>query len=397
MVSFNGWEKLEPAIGTGGQSSVYKARSPQRVQERQKLLSSLQPFSDAAKQQSYAEAIYSFSRPDLPEEIGALKIFSFRENSGPPVERLKREIEVLKQGRPNLPRLLDSNAGELWMITEYFHKRTLADYPGKFKGKPLEALIAFREIVKTVASLHHDGVVHRDIKLANIFVADDGSLVLGDFGLVYHPNDPNRLTLPNETVGPWQHLPWWANTGKRLEDPTPAVDVFLLGSLLWCMVSGDTRLYGERYRHETYDLEKRFPSDARMGLVNLVLSQCLGGEEHKCVQNAGDVLTVVDEVVAALTERVPIFNENNVLVLPCRVCSTGFLQPIVGSDNKSLPTEFTLHRSGAQRRDISVELWQCDLCQNIQLFGPGQPYERLSRGRKSRVDPQPERPGVLRW
>jgi serine/threonine protein kinase len=185
MVEFNGWEKLEPPIGKGGQSTVYKARCPQRVEQRSKILSSLQAFSDAAKQQSYAEAIYSFSRPDLPGEIGALKIFSFRETSGPPVERLKREIEILKEGRPNLPRLLDSNTDQLWMITEYFRDGTLADCPGKFKGKPLEALVAFRDLVKTVAALHNDGVVHRDIKLENIFVADDATLVLGDFGLVY--------------------------------------------------------------------------------------------------------------------------------------------------------------------------------------------------------------------
>jgi hypothetical protein len=63
------------------------------------------------------EAIYSFSRPDLPGELGALKIFSFRENSGLPVDRLQRKIEILKEGRPNLPQLLDSNVDNLWMIT----------------------------------------------------------------------------------------------------------------------------------------------------------------------------------------------------------------------------------------------------------------------------------------
>jgi hypothetical protein len=61
MAEFNGWEKLEPAIGKGGQSTVYKARCPQRVEQRQQILNSLQALSDGARQQSYAEAIYSFS------------------------------------------------------------------------------------------------------------------------------------------------------------------------------------------------------------------------------------------------------------------------------------------------------------------------------------------------
>jgi serine/threonine protein kinase len=397
MAEFNGWERLEPAIGKGGQSSVYKARCPQRVEQRQKVLNSLQALSDGAKQQAYAEAICSYSRPDLPEEIGALKVFHFRENSGPPVERLKREIEVLKQGRPNLPRLLDSNVGELWMITEYFHKGTLAKYPDQFKGNPLEAQVTFREVVKTVAALHDEGVVHRDIKSENIFIADDGSLVLGDFGLVYHLENPNRLTMPKEAVGPWQHLPWWANTGTRLENPTPAVDVFLLGSLLWCMVSGDGRLHGDKFRHDTYNLEKRFPTDGRMALVNLVLSQCLGDDEHKCVKNAGEVLSVVDEVLAAVTERTPIFDENDVLVLPCRVCGKGFLQRVLGPEGRSLQMIVALHQDRVQKREFSVDVLQCDVCTNTQQFAPGQPYDLLARGRKSRVDPRPGRPGVLRW
>lgn len=397
MAEFNGWEKLEPAIGKGGQSTVYKARCPQRVEQRQQILNSFQALSDGARQQSYAEAIYSFSRPDLPGEIGGLKIFGFRENSGPPVERLKREIEVLKKGRPNLPRLLDSNADKLWMITEYFPNGTLADYPEKFKGRPVEALAAFRELVRTIAALHDEGVVHRDIKAENIFVADDGNLILGDFGLVFHADNSNRLTQSKEAVGPWQHLPWWANTGMRLEKPTAAIDVFLLGSLLWCMVSGDKRFHGEKYRHEAYNLEKRFPSDARMGLVNLVLSQCLGDEEHKCVKDASEVLAVVDEVTAAIKERAPIFDENNVLVLPCRVCGKGFLQRVVDQAGDGLQIGGALAKNRVHIREFYVDVLQCDVCTNSLHFAPGQPYEILSRGRKSRVDPHPGRPGVLRW
>jgi serine/threonine protein kinase len=397
MAEFNGWEKLEPAIGKGGQSTVYKARCPHRVEQRQQILNSLQALSNAAKLQSYAEAIYSFSRPDVPGELGALKIFSFRENSGPPVERLKREIEILKKGRPNLPLLLDSNADKLWMITEYFSRETIADHPEKFKGKPLEALTAFREVVMTIAVLHDEGVVHRDIKAENIFIADDGSLVLGDFGLVFYADNSNRLTLLKETIGPWQHLPWWANTGVRFENPTPAIDVFLLGSLLWCMVSGDKRLYGEKYRHETFNLQKRFPNDSRMGLVNVVLSQCLGDEEHKCVKNANEVLAVVDEVIAALTARAPIFDENDRLVLPCRVCGKGFLLREVDPAGDGLQMNVALLKNRVPIREFPVDVLQCDVCTNTLHFAPGQPYEMLSRGRKGRVDPQPGKPDVLRW
>jgi hypothetical protein len=232
---------------------------------------------------------------------------------------------------------------------------------------------------------------------SDTLLADDGRLIPGDFGLVYYPDNTNRLTLPNETVGPWQHLPWWANTGTRLDSPTPAVDVFLLGSLLWCMVSGDKRLYGERYRHDTYNLEKRFPGDGRMGLVNLVLSQCLGDDEGKCVKDAGEVLTVVDEVIAAIRERAPVFDENNVLVLPCRVCGRGFLHQIVGPNGQGMQTAVSLHQDRVPLNTFHVDVFQCDVCTNTLHFLPNQPYQSLWGERKSRVDPQPSKTSGLRW
>jgi len=131
--------------------------------------------------------------------------------------------------------------------------------------------------------------------------------------------------------------------------------------------------------------------------VNLVLSQCLGDEEHKCVKNASEVLTEVDDVVAALTERAPIFDENNGLVLPCRLCGTGFLQRQVGPAGDSLQMIVALHQNRVPIREFYVDVLQCDVCTNTLHVAPGQPYEMLSRGRKSRVDPQPRRPSVLRW
>jgi hypothetical protein len=125
--------------------------------------------------------------------------------------------------------------------------------------------------------------------------------------------------------------------------------------------------------------------------------QCLGDEEHKCVKDASEVLAVVDEVTAAIRKRVPIFDENNVLALPCQVCGKGFLQPEVGPAGRSLQMIVALHQDRVPIREFYVDVLRCDVCTNTLHFAPGQPYEMLSRGRRSRVDPQPGRPGVLRW
>jgi len=225
--------------------------------------------------------------------------------------------------------LLDANADELWMVTEYFANGTLADHLRRYKGDVVKTLEKFRPLVETITSLHKDDFVHRDIKPSNIFVADDGRLILGDFGLVYRIND-ERLTLTKERIGPWQHLPWWASLPERLENPRPALDVFLLGSLLWVMISGRDWLHGDQYKHPQFDLEKMFPQDRQMRLVNLILSQCLGADEHLCLKNAGELLRVVDEVVSTLGHGVPILDENNDLIIPCAICNKSHVLRPVG-------------------------------------------------------------------
>ena len=387
MSEYNGWEKLN-RIGGGGQSDVYLARCPERVKQRKEILNSTQTAVGIGNQGQFADGAYLYSRPDLPSEIGALKVFKIRESGAQPLERLKREIAILKESRPNLPRLLDSNADALWMVTEYFPNKTLADAPKKFRGKPLEALLAFRGLVETIATLHHDEVVHRDIKPANVFFAQDDRLIPGDFGLVFHPGNQERVTLSNERVGPWEHLPWWANIGPRLENPTPAIDVFLLGSLLWCMVSGDLWLHGEKYRTDHYNLEKRFRGDPSMRWVNLVLSQCLGDDEGKCVKNASEVLEVVDEVVSTITKNTPIFDEDNVLVMPCRLCETGFYRKMSQSNTKMHAGLQISDEYGRLINSMKFDVFQCQVCWNTQFFPPGQPYEALKQASRGRVNPQ---------
>ncbi|MEI4884253.1 hypothetical protein Q8G49_29240, partial [Klebsiella pneumoniae] len=82
----------------------------------------------------------------------------------------------------------------------------------------------------------------RDIKPANVFVGSADDLILGDFGIVYLPEQPERVTRTLERVGPLEYMPVWADLGERLEKVEPNFDVYMLGKLLWCMVAGKLKL-----------------------------------------------------------------------------------------------------------------------------------------------------------
>jgi serine/threonine protein kinase len=202
-----------------------------------------------------------------------MKIFKIREDGDEQhaLDRLKQEIHVLQQNRPGLPKLLDSSESERWIVTEYFPEATLEHNILRYKGKPALALKAFLSLVNTVAQLHDENIVHRDIKPANVFVRQDDELVLGDFGIVFLPDQPARLTRTDESVGPHDFMPPWADIGGRLEKVDCNFDVYSLGKLLWCMVSGRLVLKREWFQEPQNDISVMFRHDPHAYMINTIL------------------------------------------------------------------------------------------------------------------------------
>jgi hypothetical protein len=158
------WEEIKPPLGGGGQSDVFLVRTPKRVAERAHCLVKIQQHAGGCHIEGaaeLAEAAWNYARPEDTSELGALKVFKIPPEgqalSPPPgskefeaISRLKNEINALGQGLSGLPKLLDSNDAERWIVTEYFPERTLEHHPLKYRGKAGPALEAFRSLVRTV-------------------------------------------------------------------------------------------------------------------------------------------------------------------------------------------------------------------------------------------------------
>jgi serine/threonine protein kinase len=381
MSKYGDWETIETPLGEGGQSVVYLARTPQRMAERAQsfnVLSELsgQSLRDLATAERFAKASQNLARSDSPSELGAVKVFKIREGGAPAEERLKREITVLRESRKNLPKLLDANETERWMVTEYFPGGTLDKSPFRYQGKPILALRAFRTLVETIkAALHEDGIVHRDIKPANVFIDPNGTLIPGDFGIVFVPDQGTRVTVTHERVGPWEYMPQWADLGERHENVKPSFDVYMLAKLLWCMVAGRLRLPREYHRRADFDLEKMFPDDKYMPHINSILDKCLVENADDCLSSAKQLLQLVDATLALIEEGTPLVNGTGQLILPCRVCGKGFYQ--------EHHAEIRLHSvSDEQNRptsSISLGVFICNVCTHYAFFAPGSPKEAAAR------------------
>jgi serine/threonine protein kinase len=372
---FGDWEALS-TLGNGGQSDVYLVRSGKRVKERAQDLEEIRTSIDGDQRANLANAIWSYARPDLNDELGALKKFRIRD-AGPmtgvpgseeeqSVHRLEREIAILKQNFAGLPRLLDSNINKRWMVTELFPEGSLERHMDRFAGNLPNSLRAFRSIVTTVAALHKQKIVHRDIKPANVFLSGD-KLILGDFGIVYNPLHSDRLTMTAERVGPRDYMPPWADTGDRLEDITPAFDVYMLGKLLWCMLAGKMKLPREYHHRTGYDLEQIFPgTDFRV--ANEILDVCVVEHESECLKNADELLEKVDRALQGYSRKGGIALENGALALRCVVCGIGKYREI--SRNGQLQNA---------PHPVLLRLFACNVCTNYQFFAPTYPEEAIKR------------------
>ena len=91
-----------------------------------------------------------------------------------------------------------------------------------------------RDVAAALAHAHAHGVVHRDVKPDNVWLAADGTAALGDFG-VAHEAGADRLTADGVVVGTVRYV---SPEQIRGEEAGPASDLYALGVTLYELVAG---------------------------------------------------------------------------------------------------------------------------------------------------------------
>ena len=254
------------------------------------------------------QAIEDIAKGLWPENQGALKVLHKTEDARDPQnasERIAREIQAMAEiEHPNLLRVLDKDPNHSWFVAEYHRQGTLDKHIDRYTGDLFSTLRAIRPLVEGVARLHSTGLVHRDIKPHNIFIANDGRLVLGDFGLAYSKDDwHTRLTGTFENVGSWDWMPPWA-THVRVEEVNPTFDVFSLGKVIWAMLSNVRILKYWYYDHPQYDVTQLFPDSPGINLANELFRKCIVENEAECLKTAEALLKEIEDILALAEKQV---------------------------------------------------------------------------------------------
>ena len=127
------------------------------------------------------------------------------------------------------------DAGLVWIVLEPLSGRTLEQAIAADGPRPVgEVARLGLRLLDVLQAIHASGVVHHDVKPGNVFLCDDGRVVLTDFGIACTPDDESMVQ-SDEFVGSPAYV---APERIRGDDLEPASDLFSLGATLFAAVEG---------------------------------------------------------------------------------------------------------------------------------------------------------------
>src|SRR6185295_9016696 len=153
--------------------------------------------------------------------------------------RFQREAQAMARlgAHSNIVSVYDigEKDGRPFLVSEYIAGGELRRVLLKRGRLPVAEALAFgSDIARALAVAHGRGVVHRDVKPANIWLTDDGTAKLGDFGLAFSL-DRSRMTMPGTVMGTATYLAPEQALGQPVTERT---DLYALGCVLYEMVCG---------------------------------------------------------------------------------------------------------------------------------------------------------------
>ena len=195
----------------------------------------------------------------LLERVVALKIISTSIEANPELrERFFREARAAGQlSHRNIITIHDlgEHEGQPYLAMEFLNGEDLQhrlsrQEPMSFRRK----LEIASEICDGLAYAHRRGLVHRDVKPANIFITDDGVVKLLDFGLARMV--ASELTRSNMMMGTLNYMAPEQVRGERTDH---RADIFSFGVVLYEMLSGRKAFQGDSFATTLYKILQDVP------------------------------------------------------------------------------------------------------------------------------------------
>lgn len=182
-------------------------------------------------------SVYLATQRSLQRKV-ALKVMAASLAADPTFcERFLREGRTLARlAHPNIATIHDiGNVGELYyMAMEYLPAGTLKERIAAGLGAE-QGLVYVRQMAQALGYAHAQGLVHRDVKPANILFRADGTAVLSDFGIAKSLDDHTQFTQAGFAIGTPSYMSPEQARGLEIDG---RADLYALGVVLYEILVG---------------------------------------------------------------------------------------------------------------------------------------------------------------
>ena len=191
-----------------------------------------------------------------------------------------------------------------YLVTEYLSGRTLEIFSRYNSNLSFDVVKKIaNQLADAISFMHHHGIIHRDIKMNNIFIDQKTYQVkIGDFGISYSENCP-RLTQPGYSLGTPAYMAPEQFSGAEL---TPAMDIYSFGATLYHLSTGlPPYSAGSAVEFMQKHLNSRpapitrsrptFPTTWN----DFIINECMAVDPHKRPQSMQVVIDHLNAILAA--------------------------------------------------------------------------------------------------
>jgi serine/threonine protein kinase/Tfp pilus assembly protein PilF len=182
---------------------------------------------------------------------------------------------------------------QLFVVMACYDGKTLREKIKKDDIQLEEAIAIFIQICEGLEKSHKIGVIHRDLKPSNIFITDEGTVKIIDFGLAKLAGN-TRITKEGTTLGTVNYM---SPEQARGEDIDKRTDIWSLGVILYEMLAGLPPFRGEYEQAVIYSILNECPEPLSNFHIKVpkslqsIIRKCLQKDVKKRYQEVNELLS----------------------------------------------------------------------------------------------------------
>src|SRR5579864_4017356 len=181
--------------------------------------------------------VFKAYQPNLDRYVAVKVLPAYHARDPVFVKRFVQEARsVARLAHPNIVQIHDfgDQDGITYIVMEYVDGGTLKDRL-KHPLPPAEAIDYLIQAAEGLDCAHRNGIVHRDVKPANMLLRKDGHLLLSDFGIAKILEGTTNLTRAGTGIGTPQYMSPEQGTGQPVDRRS---DIYSLGIVLYHALTG---------------------------------------------------------------------------------------------------------------------------------------------------------------